>query len=113
VAAAFADAAQAELERIFGAGKIVLLPPDSPVYHQRGITFGAVPWRRFALSRVANQKAPQLRGIMMGSRIGVFFSREDLSAGLVGQPVDGVNGYEPITATNLMQSMLLYAIAPT
>ncbi|HSZ57403.1 MAG TPA: DUF4159 domain-containing protein [Tepidisphaeraceae bacterium] len=110
--AAFADAAQAELEHIFGAGKIVLLPPDSPVYHQKGITFGTVPWRRFAQAHVANQKAPQLHGIMTGSRIGVFFSREDLSAGLVGQPVDGVNGYEPSTATNLMQSMLLYAITP-
>ena len=66
--AAFADAAQAELEHIFGAGKIVLLPPDSPVYHQKGITFGTVPWRRFAQAHVANQKAPQLHGIMTGSR---------------------------------------------
>ena len=45
-----------------------------------------------------------------GGRFGVFYSREDLSTGLVGQSVDGIYGYEPATATRLMRAMLLYAM---
>jgi hypothetical protein len=37
----------------------------------------------------------------------VYFSREDLSAGLVGEPVDGIVGYDPNTATHLMAAMLM------
>ena len=54
-------------------------------------------------------KMPQLRGITINGRIAVFFSREDLSAGLVGEPVDGIAGYSPATASELMTNLLLYA----
>ena len=45
----------------------------------------------------------------MGDRVAVFFSREDLSAGLVGNDVDGILGYTPDTATAIMRNVLLYA----
>jgi len=55
-------------------------------------------------------KAPRVQGITFaGGRVGVFFSREDLSAGLVGQPVDGIVGYDPHTATTIMSRIILYA----
>ena len=41
-------------------------------------------------------------------RLGVIFSREDLSTGLVGHAVDGVIGYDPVTATVLMRNVILY-----
>ena len=44
----------------------------------------------------------------VGNRPAVFFSREDLSAGIVGEPVDGVVGYTPETATDLMRDLILY-----
>ncbi len=34
---------------------------------------------------------------------------EDLAVGLVGQPVDGIRGYEPQSAVHLVQDILLYA----
>ena len=46
---------------------------------------------------------------MFGKRVGVFFSRYDIAGGLVGEPVDGVYGYDPQTATDLMAAMLIYA----
>ena len=52
---------------------------------------------------------PRIRGIKVGDRIGVFFSAEDISAGLVGEPVDGIVGYDPDSATALMEHMILYA----
>ena len=45
----------------------------------------------------------------MEGRIGVFYSAEDISAGLVGEPVDGILGYDPDSATSLMEHMILYA----
>ncbi len=38
-----------------------------------------------------------------------FFSREDLTVGLVGQDVDGIFGYTPESATSLMRNVVLYA----
>jgi len=57
-------------------------------------------------------KTPQLRGIRMNGKLAVVFSREDLSVGLVGQPVDGIVGYDPETATALMSRMILRSLSP-
>jgi hypothetical protein len=34
-------------------------------------------------------------------------SREDLSAGLVGEQIDGIVGYTPDTATDIMRNIIL------
>jgi hypothetical protein len=104
---AFADSAQTELEGIFGNGKLMSLPPTSPVYDRAENKITSVGWRSYATGHVADPKHPNLRGIMSGNRVGVYFSREDLTEGLVGQPVDGIVGYDPDTATNLMAAMLM------
>ena len=36
----------------------------------------------------------------------VVFSTEDLSVGLVGQPVDGIRGYTPEVATEIVLRLL-------
>jgi len=53
-------------------------------------------------------KSPRLRAWKRNGRIAVIFSREDISGGLVGEPVDGVRGYSPQSATDLMRAILLY-----
>ena len=105
----FADSVELDLGRIFGEKKLEPLPDDSPVYEAAGEPIKAPGWRRFAVERVADRKHPHVRGITVGERLGVLFSREDLSAGLVGQNVDGIYGYDPQTATKLMEAMALYA----
>ena len=42
----------------------------------------------------------------VNGKLAVIYSPEDLSGGLVGQPVDGINGYDPATATLLMTRIL-------
>jgi len=67
-------------------------------------------YRSFARPLIGKQNEPRLCGVSIsGGRIGVFFSREDLSAGLAGEQVDGVFGYDPQVAAQLMRSMILYA----
>lgn len=105
----FADSAEEELNAIFPAAKVELLSPENPVYHEPGATPERIGWRSFAVDKIADKHHAKLRGIMVGKRVGVFFSREDLSAGIVGEPVDGIYGYDPTTATDLMAAMLLYA----
>lgn len=106
---AFADAADTQLNEIFGPGKLKQLPDNSPIYVQPDNKIQKVAWRQFALGRISDHKHARIAGVTIGNRLAVFFSREDLSAGLVGQPVDGIIGYDPETATHLMAGMLLYA----
>lgn len=111
----FADSAEQELKNIFGPAATPqldeALPPNSEVYtlpHHVIDSFTYRAWTRE--NSVGALKQPQVKGIMVGNRIGVFFSRDDLSAGLVGEPVDGIIGYSPETATAIMRNILLYAI---
>jgi len=108
----FAASAEQTLRDTFGQDAVQIetpLPLDAPLYQQPGLTVEEVQYRQFARSRISNTRMPQLRGIMFGNRIGVIYSREDLSAGLVGAPVDGVIGYTPASATELMKNIILWA----
>jgi len=55
----------------------------------------------------ADHTHAKIKGIMIGNRIGGYFGREGLSAGLVGEPVDGIVGYDPNTGAYLMAAMLM------
>ncbi|WP_428940416.1 DUF4159 domain-containing protein [Fontivita pretiosa] len=105
----FVDSVEKELSATFGDAELKLLPTNHRIF-----TSGSAPMKQFAYRRYASRilgelkDQPRLRMIEMNGRAVVFFSREDLSAGLVGQSVDGVIGYEPATATELMSRILMY-----
>jgi hypothetical protein len=48
-----------------------------------------------------------LRGILRNGKPVCYYSPQDLSVGIVGQDVDGIYGYSPVTATELMRNILL------
>jgi len=94
------DAAQ--LDQPLRAGHVL--------YTEVGTKIDEVAYRQFARHVLTEDlKIPRIRGIKVGDRIGVFYSAEDISAGLVGEPVDGIVGYDPDSATSLMEHMILYA----
>ena len=107
--AAFADAADAEAKALFPDGIRALLPPAHALYTAGAAKLEAVIYRPFAQKVVGAARTPRLQAVAVGGRPAVFVSREDLSAGLVGVTVDGVIGYEPRTATELVTRLLLYA----
>jgi hypothetical protein len=114
----FAEAAEQELGATFGAeavkGLARPLRSDHPVFTLPSARIERFTYRRFARKTLGELKGTRLKGIKApgpGDRIGVFYSREDLSAGLVGQPVDGIVGYDPATATAIVRSILLYVSA--
>lgn len=110
----FADSATTELNAIFGEAAAALrspLPPSHLVYNVPGQPpISTVTFRRSAVgTRVGKSTSPRLAGISFGKRTGVFFSRDDLSAGMVGEGVEGVFGYTPASATELVHNIVLYA----
>lgn len=109
----FARSAEAQLNTIFGPAAKELevpIPLNSPVYNQPGMEkIDSAGFRMYArASLLRGAKTPMLRGITFNKRIRVFYSALDLSAGIVGEPVDGVYGYDPATATTLMAAMVRY-----
>jgi hypothetical protein len=76
---------------------------------QVGIDCSTVKYRHWAMKSMAKTTAPRLRAQSNGGHKTLFFSEEDLSAGLVNNQVDGIKGYEPAAASNLMTNIMLYA----
>jgi hypothetical protein len=106
----FNTAAEAELAAIvpdLGDSLRDPLPEAHPLY-VTPTPMPPVEYRLFARGKVVgSMSVPRLRGAERDGKLVVVFSGEDLSGGLVGQPVDGVIGYSPATATELMRRLLL------
>jgi hypothetical protein len=109
----FASSADLELRAMFpnDMGKLdATLPADHPIYAIPDDKITEVGYRTFARFRLTGDlRTARLRGIPQGNRTAVIYSPEDLSTGMVGNQIDGVVGYDPATATNLMRNILLYA----
>lgn len=109
--AAFATSAQAELKALFPDAKLAPLPAGHAIYSDAAGKPEAVAYRAFAQKALVGlTKAPRVQGIAFADgKVRVFYSREDLSAGLVGQSVDGIIGYEPRSATAIMGGIIRFA----
>ncbi len=109
--AEFAKSAESELTAIFGVQAVTAseaLPASSNVFNWPGAKIETFNHRQFARNMESGLKGPRLKAISVNNRLAVFFSREDLSNGLVGQEVDGVYGYDPATATAIMRNLILF-----
>jgi len=112
--AAFADSAEKELAAIFGGDPAAIGPvimPDERVYEWTApFKIAKFDYRVYARGKFAGKlNVPRMRAIERAGRQRVFYSREDLSSGLLGQPCDGIIGYSPETATAMMRNIVLYA----
>jgi hypothetical protein len=107
-AEAFASSVEAALAGLAAGSKPVTLPPDHALF--AGANPLKVSYRAAAEKALTGKTAaPRVKAFSVNGRPAILFSREDLSAGLVGQAVDGVLGYSPATATELMRRILLNA----
>jgi hypothetical protein len=107
--AAFAQAAERELQQLFPEGKLERIVSSHAIYSAAG-ALPPMEYRRFSMRTLGGlQPAPRLQGITLDGRLAVVFSREDLSTALVGHPVDGIIGYAPASAAALVSSIILHA----
>jgi hypothetical protein len=111
----FANSAAAALKSIYGPdagiGLARPLPPYDILYQNPAAPITSFAYRKYAKSRMTGDlKLPRICAIESRHHTVALFSREDLSSGIVGEQVDGILGYSPQTATDLMRNMVLYAI---
>ena len=106
-AAAFATGVDPQVEQWVG-GKLETIPPGDPLFAAGG-KLGPVKYRPFAVDARGKLDVPRLRGVKVNGRWAAIVSDDDLSAGMVGEQVDGVLGYDPATATDLVRHVLLAA----
>jgi hypothetical protein len=106
----FVMAAQEEFAAVLGADRrMAPIPASHALYSAGGRALGNVQYRPFARKTIGNRQGPMISGAELDGRMRVLFSAEDLSTGLVGQPVDGIHGYEPGSAVEITRRILLYA----
>ena len=108
----FASSVEKELVKIFGAdaekelGKP--LEAGDPVFSLDGREPLKVAYTNYSREKLLGSlDAPRLRGLKINGRLAVIYSPEDLSVGLMGHPYDGITGYTPATATDLMARIVL------
>ncbi len=106
----FAGAAEEQLAALWPGAEPKVIAPEHALF-AAGTKAGAIAYRAYAKKLLGNLTTPRLKAIEVNNRMAVFFSFEDLSTGLVGQAIDGIYGYEPQSATDLMRNILFYAAA--
>ncbi|MBI5725829.1 MAG: DUF4159 domain-containing protein [Planctomycetes bacterium] len=105
----FFESAQELAGELWGKDKIVQIPADCPLYQIKDMTVEKVRYRRATAKRIGAAKEPRLMGVMRGDRPFVILSREDLSGGLVGYSILGLDGYEPDSAFEIMRNIVILA----
>ena len=106
----FATSAEKMLKKMYGSFKVRILASSSKLYRQSGMALTKVKYRKRTSLRLGRRTTPNLRGVMVnGGRLGVVFSREDLTAGLVGYPSWSVDGYTPKSTFDLMRNIIASA----
>lgn len=113
---AYAVPALEEITSIFAPGQPMLpvLPPTHAVYSSDfpgAPKIAEIEFRAFARATLGQaMKTGRLRGIDVKGRPAVYFSAEDLSTALMGHPVDGVTGYTPQSAMQILKHIVLLSL---
>jgi len=115
----FAKSAEQMLKEVYGARALKTLPAASPLYTLAGVATNmditAVKYRRATKKRLGAQKRPNLRAVFIEDRPAVIYSREDITAALVGYLAYTCDGYdpggarEPGSGFRVMRNIILYA----
>ena len=104
----FAQSAELLLNALYPHGLADPLPPTDPIFTRLDPHLD-VRYRSYAKAMLGRLTAPEIKAVKVDGRDAVYYSREDLSGGLVGEDIDGVIGYAPATATDIMGGIVLTA----
>lgn len=104
---AFAGAIEPVLSEFIAGAKLEPLPQDHPMLRSGDGKPIKIAYRPFSRKVVGDLKdESRLQCVKLNGRVAIVFSRDDLPAGLVGNDVDGVVGYTPATALQLVESLI-------
>ena len=107
----FDKAVRAELLPLLPAAQVGSLGLTSEIYNQPGLVIDKVSYRRAAQAKYGQDATPHLEAVAVGNRPLILYSRDDITASLVGYPGQNLRGYTSASAFALMRNLLLYAAA--
>ncbi len=105
----FAIAAEKLLNELFPNGLKDPLDPKDPVFTV-GFPKVEIRYRGFARAMLGSTRTPQLKVIQLEGRNAIYYSRQDLSGGLVGEPIDGIVGYDPDSSSAIMSGIIVLTL---
>jgi hypothetical protein len=109
----FAASAADMLKTLFPQSTRKLVPPEYFLYtgtfSPLAANIKSVKYRRYWVLQNGAQTAPRLEYLTINHRIGVFFSGEDITSGLLGTDTWGINGYMPESSIAIAWNLVLYA----
>ena len=111
----FTSSIEAMLAKMYPNQRLRKLPVTDALYARGNMEIHTVRWRRGTMVRMAGVKTPAVRAISQGGRHVVLFSREDVTAALVGYSSAAVYGYHPgkegrpSSGFDIMRNIILYA----
>ena len=100
---------------MFGKDALRKLSLNSPLYRLGNMEINKVRYRRGTATRLGKVDEPLLQAVLIEDRPAVIFSREDITAGLVGCPAYNCDGYAPGrgndggSAFDIMRNIILFA----
>ncbi|MBS3734325.1 MAG: DUF4159 domain-containing protein [Phycisphaerae bacterium] len=103
---AFAAAAEEQIAAIYGPGTLRRLEASDPLFRLDGNVIETFAYRRRTAGRLPD-KQPTLRAVRVAGRPVIYYSAEDITAGLVGYSSYVVDGYAPDTAFAIMRNIAL------
>ena len=80
-----------------------------PLFRISGYAIPKAKYRRATRTILGGESRPMLRAVLIDKRPAVYFSREDLTVGLLGCPASTVYGYSPDGAYEIMRNIVLHA----
>ena len=110
--AAFTESVTNMLLKAFPEGRLRMIDSTSRVLTGAGIggyDSARVNYRVFYKQRLGASTRPGLLAITINGEPRVFVSPEDLSTGMIGQPVWGIFGYDAKSAVHLATNIALHA----
>ena len=105
---AFHRSARAILQEMYGR-KLQTLATVSELLSRKGMKIGRVRYRGAAALRLGRAAAPDLRAVVFDGRAAVLYSREDLTAALLGTDSATASGYHPHSAYRLLRNIIALA----
>ena len=105
----FAASAEKVLQEMFGARSVRPLAGSAKLYALKGLAIEKVAYRWKLRQSLGNSSAARLRCVVVGDRPAVYFSREDVTCGLLGNPSYTVSGYEPESAFAILRNVVVEA----
>ena len=109
----FADAAASMVRKAYGDRRLLPIKLDHPTMTGDGIAEGydciEVEYRTFAVLRMGRVNTPRLQSMPVDDEPRIIVSSEDLTEGVLNQPVWGVFGYSPEWSRKLLSNLVHWA----